>query len=208
MTSTAAAVERSLPSSVPGRFADAPVDPQFIDRWSRRSISPTPLPPGALRSLFEAARWAPSASNLQPWLFVYANDPETLERVRPLLKENNQRWAGKAPLLVFVFARRVHPETGKPVRTGAFDTGAAWLSLALQAQKLGLVARAMGGVYHERVYEALGVPEAEFESMVAVAIGYPAPRDELPDDLAAREVPSLRKPQHEFVFNGRYRPKE
>ncbi len=205
---TAPASESIVPSSAPGRLAEASIDPQFIDRWSRRAIASEALPQATLLSLFEAARWAPSASNLQPWLFVYANDPESLARTRPLLKENNQRWAGKAPLLVFVFARRIHPETGKPVRTGAFDTGAAWLSLALQAQKLGLVARAMGGVHHERVYEALGVPEAEFESMVAVAIGYPAAREDLPEDLAAREVPSQRKRQREFVFNGRYHEKQ
>jgi nitroreductase len=200
------APESFVPSSAPGRLAEASIDPQFIDRWSRRALSAEPLPQGTLLSLFEAARWAPSASNQQPWLFVYANDPETLARTRPLLKENNARWAGRAPLLVFVFARRVNPETGKPIRTGAFDTGAAWLSLALQAQKLGLITRAMGGVHHEKVYEALGVPEAEFESMVAVAIGYPAAREDLPEDLAAREVPSQRKRQQEFVFNGRYHP--
>jgi nitroreductase len=196
----------TVPPSVLERVADAHVDPVFLQRWSRRAFSSEPLAPEVLQTLFEAARWAPSASNQQPWLFVYADDEATLAAARPLLKENNQRWAGRAPLLVFVFARRIHPETGKPIRTASFDTGAAWFSLALQAQKLGLVARAMGGVYHERTYEALAVPAAEFESMIAIAVGRPAARDELPEDLAAREVPSQRKQQREFVFKGSYTP--
>lgn len=186
------------------RLPSADVDPAFLQRWSRRAIASTPLSEVIVRSLFEAARWAPSAWNSQPWLFVYASDEESLARGQALLKDSNARWAVKAPLLVFVFARKRHPENGQPLHTGAFDTGAAWFSLALQAGRLGLVTRAMGGIHHDRVYEAFGVPEAEFQSMVAIAVGYPAPREELPSDLAEREVPSQRKPQHEFVFAGRY----
>jgi nitroreductase len=186
------------------RIPGAEVDPLFVERWSRRAISSEPLSLETVRTLFEAARWAPSASNSQPWIFVYASDPESLARGRALLKDTNQRWATKAPLLIFVFARKTHPETGKPLRTGAFDTGAAWFSLAIQALRLGLVTRAMGGIHHDQAYEAFGVPREEFESMIAVAVGKPAPREELPEDLAQREVPSQRKPQHEFVFQGRY----
>jgi nitroreductase len=193
-------------SSNVGRLPSADVDPIFVERWSRRAISSAPLSEPTVRSLFEAARWAPSASNSQPWLFVYASEEETLARGRALLKDSNARWAVKAPLLLFVFARKAHPVTGQPLRTSAFDTGAAWFSLAMQAARLGLVTRAMGGIHHERVFEAFGVPETEFESMAAIAVGYPASRDELPPDLAEREVPSQRKPQNDFVFAGRYQP--
>ncbi|HVW29582.1 MAG TPA: nitroreductase family protein [Polyangiaceae bacterium] len=182
------------------------IDPMFLERWSRRSISDAPLSRDIVRALFEAARWAPSASNSQPWLFVYANDPETLANVRELIRPSNQRWALRAPLLVFVFARKFDPETRQPLRTGAFDTGAAWFSLALQGAKLGLVTHAMGGIHHEKTFDVLGVPESEFESMAAIAIGYPAAKDVLPEDLANRETPSQRKPQHEFAFHGRYVP--
>jgi nitroreductase len=187
-----------------GRLADAPIDELFITRWSRRAISPRPLPFDVIRSLFEAARFAPSASNTQPWLFIYAADRPTRRRAHLLLKDQNRRWAERAPLLVFVFARRADPETGQPLRTGAFDTGAAWLSLALQAHRLGLVARAMGGIFHEKTYQAFGVPQDQFESMVAVAIGYPGAVEDLPEDLATKERPSPRRRQHEFVFNNRY----
>lgn len=182
----------------------AAVAPILLERRSRRAFSTRSIPDELVRSLFEAARWAPSAGNLQPWLFVYANDPEALGRARPILKDNNRRWADCAPLLVFVFARRNHPETGRPLRSAAFDTGAAWLSIALQAEHLGLSARAMGGIHHASAHEILGVPAHEFESIVGIAIGYPGPIAQLPPDLAGREGTSERKVQSEFAFNGRY----
>jgi nitroreductase len=201
MTVTAAKFSPDLPTS---RKPEFEVDDIFVERWSRRALSERPLTQQQISTLFEAARWAPSASNLQPWLFVYANRPESLERARALLKENNQRWASRAPLLVFVFARRRSPVTGLPLRTGAFDTGAAWQSLALQAHKLGLSTRAMGGIHHEEVYSALAVPRDEYESMAAIAIGYPAERDSLPADLHEKEEPNARKSTREFVFEGSY----
>ena len=199
---------RHASASAPGRVADEAIDPAFLERWSRRAFSARPLPFEVVRTLFEASRWAPSSGNVQPWLFIYAADRPMRTRGHRLLKEQSRRWAERAPLLVFVFARRSHPETGMPLRTGAFDTGAAWFALALQAQQLGLVTRAMGGIFHEQTYAALGVPEHEFESMAAIAIGYPGDPQDLPAELAAKEQPTLRKRQHEFVFNGRYIPRE
>jgi nitroreductase len=186
------------------RLAEADVDPLFIGRWSTRAFSPEPIPKERIASLFEAARWAPSAANLQPWLFVYASDAASLEQARALLREPNRRWAGNVPLLIFVFAQRLHPETREPLRSAAFDTGAAWLSLALQAEKLGLRTHAMGGILHDQTYAALGVPEEEFQSIAAIAVGYPGAASELPADLAAKEAPNARKSQRQFAFAGRY----
>jgi len=202
---TAAATQISLPPSS-ARAPDAEVHEQFVERWSRRALSERALSEAQIQSLFEAARWAPSANNFQPWLFVYASRPDSLARARELLLPNNQRWANRAPLLVFVFARKRHPETLAPLRTAAFDTGAAWQSLALQAHSLGLSTRAMGGIHHDRVYEALGVPAEDFESMIAIAIGYPGPRETLPEDLHEKEQPNARKRSSEFAFEGRYCP--
>jgi nitroreductase len=201
--STAPIVVSQLIASA--RTAEVPVLGTFVARWSRRALSSRPIPEDAVRALFEAARWAPSASNSQPWLFVFNDDEESLARARPLVSERNRAWADRAPLLVFVFARRQHPETGKPLRTGAFDTGAAWFALALQAQAQGLSTRAIGGMDHERAYDVLGVPRDEFESMAAIAVGYPGAPDELPADFAAREVPSARRSTSTFAFRGRYR---
>ena len=187
------------------RSSEATVDEVFLGRWSRRALSTRPIPAESVRSLFEAARWAPSASNAQPWLFIFSDDEETLRRARPLVHDRNRVWADRAPLLIFVFARRTHPETGKALRTGAFDTGAAWFSLALQAHKLGLSTRAMGGINHEATYETFGVPRDLYESMAGVAVGYPGSREDLPPDVAEREVPSSRRSASTFVFKGFYR---
>lgn len=181
------------------RAPQAEVDALFVERWSPRSFSGEKPTPEQVRSLFEAARWAPSASNVQPWLFVYADDEETLAHARPLLRDNNRRWAARAPLLVFIFARRVHPKTGEPNRLAAFDTGAAWMALALQAVKLGLVTHAMGGVHRDRVHEVLGVPTEEYDFLCGVAIGKRGAPELLPEDLRGREVPSSRKPTAEFA---------
>jgi nitroreductase len=203
-------VESAAPSATRPAVGGAPrrpeaaVDPAFVERWSSRAFSSEPITLETVRSLFEAARFAPSAGNSQPWLFVYAAERATRRRVLPILKEDNRRWAAHAPLLVFVFARRHHPKTGLPLRSYAFDTGAAWFSLALQAHRLGLNCRAMGGIHHDQAYRLLGVPEERFESMVAIALGYPGSRDDLPPELADKDVPSGRERQPSFVYNGRY----
>lgn len=186
------------------RVADAPVAPLFLDRWSRRAFDSRRVAPDVLQSLLEAARWAPSASNSQPWLFIVNDDEESLGRARPLVMARNRVWADRAPLLVFVFARLRHPETGAPLRTGAFDTGAAWFALALQAHQLGLATRAMGGIDHEATYGTFAVPREDFQSMAAVAIGYPGRIEDLPADVATREVPTGRRPSTAFAFRGRY----
>lgn len=200
-----ASPESRPPAPPSTRTPHAEVDAAFVERWSPRSFSDETLAPGQVESLFEAARWAPSASNLQPWLFVYADDEETLARARPIVRDGNRRWADRAPLLVFVFARRANPATGEPNRLAAFDTGAAWMSLALQAQKLGLVAHAMGGIHQDRAYAILGVPGEEYESLCAIAVGRRAEPDALPDDLRAREVPSTRRPIGEFALRGAFK---
>ncbi|MFT3926939.1 MAG: nitroreductase family protein [Myxococcales bacterium] len=191
-------------SAVVARAPEAAVDSQFVERWSQRSFSERGLSREQIGALFEAARWAPSASNQQPWLFVYATRQEALVRLRTLLKEGNLRWATRAPLLIFVFARKRHPETGAPIRTAQFDTGAAWQSLALQAHKLGLSTRAMGGIHHNLVYDAVGVSREDYESMVAIAVGYPGDQETLPADLREREKPNTRKSTREFVFEERF----
>lgn len=185
------------------RASEAPVHPQFIERWSSRAFSRHPIEPGVLQTLFEAARWAPSASNAQPWLFIYADQAEDLARFRPLLKDNNRRWADRAPVIVFLFARR-NSDKGAPNRTFQFDTGAAWMSFALEAQRLGLSTRAMGGIHHDLVYDALSVPREQYEVSCAIALGKRGRREELPEDFWEREQPSARKPLAEVARRGGY----
>lgn len=125
------------------RKASASVEPMFVERWSSRSFAKTPLTDNQIASLFEAAHWAPSSGNKQPWVFVYATDGPDRERFNSVLNEGNARWVPKAPMLVLVFARKVD-ENGKSIRTAQFDTGAAWMSLALQANRMGLNTRGDG----------------------------------------------------------------
>jgi len=186
------------------RTPEAEVDSMFLDRWSPRALVDEPIPEHQVRSLFEAARWAPSCYNEQPWLFIYAVRREDRERFATALVEKNRLWATRAPLLIFVLTRRNFTATGKPNRHGAFDAGAAWMSLALQARKLGLYAHGMAGFDQEKAHEILGVPREEFEVMAAVAVGRRGDRSHLPDDLAAKEAPNTRKPLAEVALPGDY----
>jgi nitroreductase len=184
------------------RSADAGCDDEFVTRWSSRAFSSEPLTQELLDSLFEAARWAPSASNAQPAFFLYADHAADLATYRALIKDNNRRWADQAPVLAFVFARRSHE--GAALRTAAFDTGAAWMSLALQARKLDLVVRAMGGIHRDEVCLALGVPADQFDVICGLAIGHPGDPQDLPPDLRIRELPNSRRPLREVAVRGHY----
>lgn len=171
------------------------VDSMFIDRWSPRAFLPDPLPDQQIKALFEAARWAPSCFNEQPWLFVYATDPDKREKLVSALTPKNQRWAAKCPMLMFALARKNFKQGGTENRHAAFDTGAAWLSLALQARRLGLYAHAMAGFNQEKAHEVLGVSKNEYRVMAAIVVGRKdESTDGLPEDLRAKESPNTRKP--------------
>nr|WP_153435923.1 nitroreductase family protein [Sinorhizobium saheli] len=179
-----------------------------MERWSPRAFTGEAVSEEELLALFEAARWAPSASNLQPWRFVYARrGTEHFAKLLSTLDEGNQRWAKNASALVIILSR-THRVTStgeiRPAYTHAFDTGAAWFALALQTQLAGWHAHAMAGVDRERAIEVLGVPE-HYRVEAAVAIGRIADPSTLPDDLRAREKPSQRKPIGEFVFEGDFK---
>ena len=189
----------------PPRIPDADVAPEFIERWSPRALRPDPLTPAQIASLFEAMRWSPSCFNEQPWRVVYgaAGEPEH-EHIAGLLVEANQAWASHAPLLIILFNRRNFTHNGKPNRNAAFDTGAAWMSLALQARVLGLYTHAMAGFDTARAYSELGVDEAQYEAQAAIAVGAIGDPSTLPEKFREREVPSGRHPQSNFVFHGRF----
>lgn len=184
------------------RQTDHPIEDRFLRRWSPRALSGEPLPDGSLESLFEAARWAPSSYNGQPWRFVYATrDGAHWDDFLDLLVEFNQGWARHAGALIVVASRTTFEHNDKPARTHAFDTGAAWMSLALQASAQGLVAHAMQGFDYERAARVVELPE-DHEVHCMVAVGRPGEVEDLPDDLRERETPSDRKPVEEIAFEG------
>ena len=186
------------------RVPEVDIDSAFLDRWSPRSFLPGPLRPDEVLALFEAARWAPSASNEQPWIFIYAVNEEDRKRFAATLVEWNQRWAPTAPLLGYVLARRNVAGKDRPNATALFDTGAAWMSLTLQAHKLGLHVHGMGGFDREKAIAALGVPADRYEIIAAFVVGRRGNPADLPEDLRQREVPSLRKPLAEVAVEGRF----
>lgn len=185
------------------RIPQAAVAPLFVERWSPRAFKPDPVDPAVLDSIFEAARWAPSCFNDQPWLFVYAHTPADLARFRPLLNDWNQQWATTAPVLGFGFARTGFRHNGKPNKWSWFDTGAAWMSLSLQARMHGLYTHGMGGFHAEQVNAALGVP-ADYEVIFAFVIGEVGDPASLPADIAASEAPNDRVDRSETVRVGRF----
>ena len=186
------------------RTPQCEVASMFVDRWSPRAFSCEPLTEAQLQSLFEAARWAPSCFNEQPWLFLYARSETDRQRFLGLLVEKNQAWARQAPLLLFVLARRRFAATERDNRHAGFDAGAAWLSLALQARRLGFYAHAMAGFDLERAYAELAVPAADYEIIAAVAVGYRAREGEPVAAAATGEEPNQRKPLAQIACQGSF----
>jgi len=152
-----------------------------------------------LMALFEAAHWAPSCFNEQPWRFLYAlRETESWDLFHSFLKGNNRVWAKGAGALVVILSRKSFSHNGKPSKTHSFDTGAAWGSLCLQGTLLGLTVHGMAGFDHGMARTALEVPE-DFDLEAMAAVGYPGSPDLLPENLRSREFPSPRKPLSELA---------
>ncbi len=184
------------------RTSDLPIDRLFLDRWSPRAMSGEPIGESELFTLFEAARWAPSSGNSQPWRFLYARrDTAHWPVFLDLLVERNREWCVNAAALVVFVSRTANEQTGRAFGTHAYDTGAAWMSLALQGWLEGLVVHGMAGFDHARAREALRVPDA-FAVNAMAAIGRPGPLENLPEFQRAREVPSQRRPLAESLYEG------
>lgn len=181
------------PPAADARQPEAPVAPIFLARRSTRAYAERPVAEETLRTVLEAARWAPSSNNLQPWLFVHAATPARRAAFLEGLHPFNRRWAERAPVLVYLFAR-TSDDDGHPNAYAEFDAGAAWMSLSLQATALGLSAHAMGGILKDRMPAIAGVDPAEYRPLAAIALGYPLPEAEVPEALRASERPTPRRP--------------
>jgi len=175
----------------------------FINRWSPRAFLADPVAEELLMTLFEAARWSPSCYNDQPWRFVFARSSGDLKRFRSVLVEANQAWACAAPVLVIAFSRKKFSMNDQPNRWADFDTGAAWMSLTLQAEQLGLHCHAMGGFDAERACAVTGVDPQLFNALCVIAIGKQGPAELLPDEIRAIETPNDRRPLKDMVTEGR-----
>jgi nitroreductase len=175
-------------------------------RWSPRAFDSRPVEPEKLRSLFEAARWASSSGNGQPWSYIVAtkDDPDNFARVLQCFNENNQVWTKHAPVIGLSVATIKNPTSGKPNRFAFHDVGQATATLALQASELGLEIHQMGGIFPDKAREVFSVPE-DHEVVAGFALGYPGDPNSLPENLRERELQlRQRKPAAEFVFSGKW----
>jgi len=179
----------------------------IINRWSPRSFVPEEISDKELFSLFEAARWAPSSSNSQPWRFIYAKrNSKNWNDLFNLLVDFNKQWCANASALVVIVSRKNFEHNGQPSITHQFDTGSAWENLAIQAVSQGLVTHAMAGFDYEKARKDLAVP-VDFEVVAMIAIGKRGPKEKLSPELQAREIPNTRKPLSEIVMEGKFENK-
>ncbi len=187
--------------------ADHEVLDLIRERWSPRAFDAArPVTPGDLWRLFEAARWAPSSRNEQPWRFVVADreqSPGAHDALLGAVTPGNRAWAHAAPVLVLVAVRLTVENTGEANRHAYYDAGQAVALLTIQAQSQGLAIRQMEGFDHQQARAVCRVPHA-FEPAVVMAIGYPGEPDSLASEKhrASEVTPRRRRPAAEFVFNG------
>ncbi|HLY54267.1 MAG TPA: nitroreductase family protein [Stellaceae bacterium] len=187
------------------RTSAFPIHPMFLERWSPRAFADDTIDEHELLTLFEAARWAPSAFNAQPWHFIYGRrGTPAFDRLLGVLIEFNRGWAHRAAALVIVVSEIAPgPDKSVPSHSHSFDAGAAWAYLALQAHRSGWHAHGMTGVDFAKAAADLGVPDTH-RVEAAAAIGRIGHRSVLPEKLQAREQPNDRKPLTEIVSEGRF----
>lgn len=192
-----------------GRTADHPINPLFLDRWSPRAYDGEPVPAADLMTMLEAARWAPSSYNSQPWRFLYAiKDGPHWQQFLGLLNEGNRAWCKDAGALLVLVSKSTMQVPGRegevPSHSHSHDAGCAWGCFALQAAMMGYHAHGMVGFDRERAFRDLGVPIGyRVEQMIAVGRrGDPAA---LPEALRAREQPNARRPLAETAMEGGFR---
>ena len=189
------------------RTADFPINPVFLERWSPRAFDGSDMPERDLLTIFEAARWAPSAFNVQPWRFIYAlRGDGNWERLLDLLIPWNKDWAASASVVIFILSDSMAKTSGAVEQVShshSFDAGAAWACLALQASIMGYQAHGMTGVDFDRARTELAIPD-RFRIEAAAVVGRVGDPAMLSEQLRAREAPSQRKSVGEFAFPGAF----
>lgn len=183
-----------------------PIHALIRDRWSPRAFADKPVEARILASLFEAARWAPSSNNEQPWSYLVAtkDNPEEFARMLSVLVDFNTGWAKNAPVLALAISRMAFHSNGTPNRNAFYDTGAASALLTVEATAQGLAVHQMAGFDHLKAKQVFDIPD-DCEPIAAMAIGYPGDPESLPGKLRDREIaPRTRKPLSEIVMSGRW----
>jgi nitroreductase len=186
------------------RTPEHDIEELLLRRWSPRAMSGEPIAETELMRLFEAARWAPSSYDNQPWRFLYAlRDSDAWAAYFDALVESNQSWCRNAAALILIVAGKLYEHNGKPAPTHDFDTGMATENLALQGTAMDLVVHFMVGFDQDKIRRSLGVPD-DHAVIAMVAVGRPGRVEDLPEAAREREKPSDRKPLKEIAFQGRF----
>ncbi|WP_431320894.1 nitroreductase family protein [Rhizobium sp. YTU87027] len=188
------------------RESQYPINPLFLERWSPRAFTGEVIDETELLTILDAAHWAPSSANQQPWRFIYAlNGSEDWDKFVGLLVESNQEWAKNASALIYVVSRGFNGDfsEGRTSYTHSFDAGTAWGYFALQARLSGFYAHGMGGIKHEEIQKTFSIPEG-YRVEAGIAVGRLADKSVLSERNQEREVPSQRKPLLEVAFRGKF----
>jgi len=187
------------------RQSEVAITPLILKRWSPRALSGEKLSDEELLTLFEAAKWAPSAYNGQPWRFIYVkNGMPAWDKLFSTLAAGNKIWTRKAAVLVLVLSRNLFEYNDQPNPTASFDCGAAWQNLALEATSRGLVAHAMSGFDYDAARANFNIPDI-YKPEVIIALGRPGRKEDLPENLRALEFPSDRKKLSEIISEGEFK---
>jgi nitroreductase len=185
---------------------DHPIHELLVERWSPYAFENRPVAEDDLRSLFEAARWAASSYNEQPWSYFVATreDPGEFGRILSCLEEGNQAWAKAAPVLVLSVVNHKFSRNNQDNRAAVHDLGLAAGNLLVEATSRGLSVHQMIGILPDKARELFQIPEHS-EAWTAIAIGYKGDSSKLPDALKQRDLtPRQRKRLNQFVFSGKW----
>lgn len=187
-------------------ITQTPIHEIIANRWSPRAFDATkPVTQAQITALLEAARWAPSCFGDQPWRFIVWDkntDEKSWQQAFDCIVPNNQTWAKNAPVLILACADTLFGHNQSPNRWAQYDTGAAVMSLAIQATSLGLVTHQMGGFNGDAARAAFAIPD-QCTPMAMLAVGYQGDANSLPEELKTRELAErVRKPLGQLFFKG------
>ncbi|WP_315114779.1 nitroreductase family protein [uncultured Clostridium sp.] len=186
------------------RFFNYDILEEVKERWSPRAFKKESLSKEDLLPLIEAARYAPSCFNEQPWKFLLMYKDEHLNMTRSILVDSNRLWADKAPAFILILSKNTFNLDGRENYWSKFDAGTAWGYLSLEAQRRGLITHAMGGFKKDLARETLNIPE-EYDILAVVAVGHLGDKITLPtEDFISREEPGTRKPLEEVYAEGKF----
>ncbi len=189
------------------RKPEFPIADLFINRWSPRAMSGEEITPEEIMSLFEAAKWAPSSYNNQPWIFLYAlKDSPEWDLFFNLMGDFNKMWAEKAGALIVVVSKKTFDHNGEPSRTHSFDAGSATENLHLQGSMLGYVVHGMEGFDYDKAKKELDIPD-DYNVECMIAVGKPGEKEDLSEQMQEREFPSPRKSVDDIAFEGKFKGK-